>query len=83
MLNGIRDINFRTINTGFDQGLVEEFSGGPDKWLSLHVFLVARLLTYQNNASSGLAFAENGLSPGSPQWTGFATHRSLAHFSQT
>ena len=61
MLNGIRNVHLIARNAGFHQGFVEQSAGGSDEWMALQIFLIAGLLSDEDDLGVSGAFAKHGL----------------------
>jgi len=72
MLDHVGHIDLRSIDSRRDERLVEKTAGRTDEWLSLQIFLIARLLADKHHRRSLFSFAENRLRSGSPQIAGLA-----------
>ena len=66
MLDGIGEVEGRTVEAGFRQGAVEELARGADEGPALEILPVARLLADQHHRRSPRAFAKHGLGRGLP-----------------
>ena len=61
MLDDVGDISFLTINAGFFKGFVEQFAGWTNKRFAFEVFIVAGLLTNEEDFGIASARAKDGL----------------------
>jgi hypothetical protein len=61
MLDHICNINFRAIDSHFDQNLIEQPSRGADERVTLPVFLISGLLANKHNQRLRRPFPENRL----------------------
>src|SRR5437660_5360757 len=75
MLDDVGDVNLGTVDSNFDQCLVKQFSGRPNKGMANLVFAVARLFTNKHHARRSWTFPKNRLRGISPQITSLAVDR--------
>src|SRR5882757_9512352 len=59
VLDGIRHIDFVTVDACFDESFVQELSRGTDERFPRQIFVVARLFAYKNDFGVARAFAKN------------------------
>src|SRR5260370_29962127 len=62
VLDGIGDVNIRTVDACLFERAGQQTAGGSDKRLPRKIFLIARLLAYHHDAGTRRAFTENRLS---------------------
>ena len=80
MFDSIGDVNFRAIEAGGGEGLVQEFAGRADERFAREVFLMARLLTDEDDSRTAGAFAKDRLGGVLPQRAGAAVARGNLEF---
>src|SRR2546428_13093827 len=61
VFDDVGDISFLTINAGFFKGVVEQFAGWTNKRFAFEVFIVAGLLTNEEDFGIASARAKDGL----------------------
>ncbi len=66
MLDDIGDVHLFAFYSRLGQRLVEQFSRRSDERMTLKVFAIARLFTYQHYFRAGRAFSKNRLSCAAP-----------------
>ncbi len=83
MFHCVRDINLRSINSGFFERLIHDFPSWPYKWLTGDVFVIARLLANQHDRCALGTFAKHSLRGALVKVTRFAILRRVAHCRPT
>ena len=67
MLHNIRDVYLGAVDPHLDQNFVQKPPRGPDKRMSLPVFVIAGLLPHKHDQSLGRPLSKDGLSRVLPQ----------------
>lgn len=83
MLHYIRDVNFRPLDTCFEQRMVQNLSRWPDKGPASPIFLIPRLLTNHHHHRRRRTFTKNCLRRVLPKIAGSARRSRMGDLSQT
>src|SRR5438128_4839759 len=82
VFDDVGDISFLTINAGFFKGFVEQFAGWTNKRFAFEVFIVAGLLTHEEDFGLASARAKDGLRAALIEIASLAIGRSFAKYPQ-
>lgn len=82
MLHDVRDIDTPPVDAGLFQRLVEQSTGGTDKWPSREVFVVARDFSHHHDLRARRAFPKDSLGTNLPERARGASRGRLSQAGQ-